>query len=202
MPPAAAATADWLMPRGRGFTAGTAGAATAAGGETEQDRTCQQRSCCVRLIIAFPSIGRNLVVRWVRHPRLVRLIKNWFRPSLAGWPQPWRPRLLAPALPTPLGDLLDLVDRDSEDDHRAGDHLLPERRHPDDYQAIGQEADNEGADDRAAYRAATTGKRRAADDDSSDGIQLVERPKVSGRGADVGHLEDARRSPAQRPDKT
>ena len=37
---------------------------------------------------------------------------------------------------TPLHDLLDLVDRDSEDDHCAGDDLLPERRHADDIAAV------------------------------------------------------------------
>ena len=77
---------------------------------------------------------------------------------------------------SPLDDLLDLVDRDGEDDDRAGDHLLPERRDADDNQAVGQEADDEGADDRAADGASAAGERRATDNHRGDGVQLVDVP--------------------------
>src|SRR5690625_342263 len=56
----------------------------------------------------------------------------------------------APSRAATLDDLLDLVHGDSEDDHRTGDDLLPERRDADDDQAVGEEADDERTDDGAA----------------------------------------------------
>ncbi len=98
---------------------------------------------------------------------------------------------------SPLRDLLDLVDRHGQDDHRAGDHLLPERRDADDDQAVGQEADHEGADDGAAYGAPTAGQGGAADHHRGDGVQLVELTQVGGGGGDVGDLQDADHPRAQ-----
>ena len=96
-----------------------------------------------------------------------------------------------PGEPTTLDHLLDLVDGHGEDDHRAGDDLLPERGDPHDDQAVGQEADHEGADDRAAHGAPAAGQGRTADDHGGDGVELVEGAEVGGGGADVGDLEDA-----------
>ena len=86
------------------------------------------------------------------------------------WHPPWQHS-------SALHGLLNLVHGNSKDDHCASDDLLPERRDADDHQAVGKETDDEGADDRAAYGATTTGERRATNDHRGNRIQLVEFPR-------------------------
>ena len=45
-----------------------------------------------------------------------------------------------------LESLLALVEDDGEDDHRALDQDLPERRDAEDHESVGEKADDEGAD--------------------------------------------------------
>src|SRR3954454_4590029 len=106
----------------------------------------------------------------------------------------------APGGAPTLDDLLDLVDGHREDDHRTRDDLLPERGNADDHQTVGEEPDHESPDDRPPDRAPAAGERRATDHHSGDGVELVELPEVRGRGADVGHLQDADQSGAEARD--
>src|SRR6478752_1787629 len=67
---------------------------------------------------------------------------------------------------------LRLVDDDSDDDHQALNDHLPERRDAHHHQSIRKYADDEGADDRPADRAASARHRGAAENGRGNGVQL------------------------------
>ena len=98
-----------------------------------------------------------------------------------------------------LDALLALVEDHGEDDHRALDHDLPERRDAEDHQAVGQEADDERADERAADVAAPARERGAADDDRGDRVELERLAGLRGGGHELGGDDQADHRGAERP---
>ena len=87
--------------------------------------------------------------------------------GLPCYPIRWRAlRASCPPAPQDVGI-------DGEDDDQPGHHGLPFLRDRQDAQAVGQHAHDEGADDRAEYRARAAAQRRAADDDRGDRVELV-----------------------------
>src|SRR5690349_7241880 len=82
-----------------------------------------------------------------------------------------------------------LVDGDGDDDEHAHREGLPEHVESGEREAVAEDADDEGAEERAPHRAAAAEEARAADHDGRDRVEVEVDARVRRGGVGASDLD-------------